>query len=87
MSFLIFDNSPAAHEARRSFLGKSDLLLTGATVALLARQKALAKGGQSSASDLHTLNTALGAQRAAIVDEQLHNGSTAPQTRTSKRSS
>jgi rubrerythrin len=67
MSFLILGNAPDAREARRSFLGKSGLLLSGAAVALLAGQEALAKGGKSAASDVRILNTALGAELEAIA--------------------
>ena len=59
MSFLILANDPAARAARRSFLSQSGLLLSGAAVALLAGQEALAKSGESAASDVRILNTAL----------------------------
>jgi len=72
MSFLILGNAPDALEARRAFLGKSGLLLSGAAVALLAGQEALAaKGGKSGASDVRILNTALGAELEAIAAYQL----------------
>lgn len=72
MSFLILGNAPDALEARRSFLGKSGLLLSSAAVALLAGQEALAaKGGKSGASDLRILNTALGAELEAIAAYQV----------------
>ena len=77
MSFLILANDPAfrataVREARRSFLGKSGLLLTGSAVALLAGQEALAaKGGKSTASDVRVLNTALGAEFEAIAAYQV----------------
>jgi len=72
MSFLILGNAPNALEARRAFLGKSGLLLSGAAVALLAGQEALAaKGGKSGASDVRILNTALGAELEAIAAYQL----------------
>ena len=67
MSFLILANDPAARAARRSFLGQSGLLLSGAAVALLAGQEALAKSGKSAASDVRILNTALGAELEAIA--------------------
>ncbi len=60
MSFLILGNAPSVLEARRAFLGKSGLLLSGAAVALLAGKDALAKSGKSGASDVRILNTALG---------------------------
>lgn len=71
MSFLILGNAPNALEARRAFLGKSGLLLSGAAVALLAGQDALAKSGKSPASDVRILNTALGAELEAIAAYQL----------------
>ncbi|WP_018076304.1 ferritin-like domain-containing protein [Thiobacillus denitrificans] len=58
-------------ETRRSFLGHSGLLLSGAAVALLAGRDALAKGGQSGASDVRILNTALGAELEAVAAYQL----------------
>jgi len=72
MSFLILGSAPNALEARRAFLGKSGLLLSGAAVALLAGREALAaKGGKSAASDVRVLNTALGAELEAIAAYQL----------------
>ena len=71
MSFLILGNAPNALEARRAFLGKSGLLLSGAAVALLAGQEALAKGGKSAASDVRILNSALGAELEAIAAYQV----------------
>jgi rubrerythrin len=73
MSFLIQANDPAAVHPRRMFLGKSGLLLSGAAVALMAGQDALAatKGGESGASDIQILNTALGAELEAIAAYQL----------------
>ena len=71
MSFLILGNAPNALEARRSFLGKSGLLLSGAAVALLAGQEVLAKGGKSAASDVRILNSALGAELEAIAAYQV----------------
>lgn len=76
MSFLMLCNNPAfretaVREARRSFLGKSGLLLSGTAVALLAGQDALAKGDTSAGSDVRILNTALGAELEAIAAYQL----------------
>jgi rubrerythrin len=57
---------------RRFFLGKSGLLLSGAAVALLAGEDALAaKGGKSTDDDVRILNTALGAELEAIAAYQL----------------
>jgi rubrerythrin len=73
MSFLIQANDPAATHPRRLFLGKSGLLLSGAAVALMAGQDALAaaKGGEAATSDIRILNTALGAELEAIAAYQL----------------
>lgn len=73
MSFLIQANDPAAVHPRRMFLGKSGLLLSGAAVALMAGQDALAatKGGDATHSDIQILNTALGAELEAIAAYQL----------------
>ena len=67
MSFLSLANKPSAHVARRAFLGKSSLLLSGAAIALLAGKEALAKGSESTAADARILNTALGAELEAIA--------------------
>jgi rubrerythrin len=69
MSFLAIATPVAA---RRLFLGRSGLLLSGAAVALLAGNDALAaksKGG--AADDIQILNTALGAELEAIAAYQL----------------
>ena len=69
MSFLYM---PTPLAARRLFLGRSGLVLSGAAVALLAGNEALAakaKGGQ--AGDVQILNTALGAELEAIAAYQL----------------
>jgi rubrerythrin len=72
MSFLILANDPNALAARRSFLGRSGLLLSGAAVALLAGRDALAaKGDESAASDARILNTALGAEFEAVAAYQV----------------
>jgi len=69
MSFLLMPN-PAA--ARRLFLGRSGLALSGAAVALLAGRDALAaKSGPSDAGDTQILNTALGAELEAIAAYQV----------------
>ncbi|MDP3670495.1 MAG: ferritin-like domain-containing protein [Telluria sp.] len=73
MSFIIQPNDPAATHPRRMFLGKSGLLLSGAAVALMAGQDALAaaKGGKSTTEDVSILNSALGAELEAIAAYQL----------------
>jgi rubrerythrin len=73
MSFLVLANDTTALQARRSFLGKSGLLLSGAAVALLVGQEALAatKGGKSTAEDVRILNSALGAEFEAIAAYQV----------------
>jgi bacterioferritin (cytochrome b1) len=58
--------------ARRLFLGRSSLLLSGAAVALLAGKDALAaKSGAAGAGDVQILNTALGAEYEAIAAYQV----------------
>jgi rubrerythrin len=69
MSFLQMPNPIAA---RRFFLGQSSLILSGAAVALLAGDHALAaKAGEATAGDARILNTALGAELEAIAAYQL----------------
>jgi rubrerythrin len=61
---------PAA--ARRFFLGRSGLVLSGAAVALLAGRDALAaRSGAAGAKDVQILNTALGAELEAVAAYQL----------------
>ena len=68
-SFFAIANPNAA---RRLFLGRSGLLLSGAAVALLAGRDVLAaKSGGAAASDARILNTALGAELEAIAAYQL----------------
>jgi len=72
MSFLILGAAANPLEARRAFLGKSGLLLSGSAIALLAGREALAaKAGSSEASDVRILNTALGAELEAIAAYQV----------------
>lgn len=69
MSFLAF-SSPLA--ARRLFLARSGLLLSGAAVALLAGRDALAaKSKGAGAGDVRILNTALGAELEAVAAYQV----------------
>lgn len=69
MSFLLM---PTPVAARRLFLGRTGLTLSGAAVALLAGNHALAaQAGESSAADAQILNTALGAELEAIAAYQL----------------
>jgi len=72
MSFLMQANNLLAPATRRAFLGKSGLILSGAAVALLAGQEALAaKGGESTEADVRILNSALGAELEAVAAYQL----------------
>jgi rubrerythrin len=72
MSFLLLGNAANPLQARREFLGKSGLLLSGTAIALLAGREALAaKGDASAASDVRILNTALGAELEAIAAYQV----------------
>src|SRR5687768_6312197 len=69
MSFFSY-SSPLI--ARRAFLGKSGLLLSGTAVALLAGKDALAqKSGGTKANDVTILNTALAAELEAVAAYQL----------------
>ena len=71
MSFLMTSDDSDV-KSRRSFLGKSGLVLSGAAAALLAGRDALAaKGGETTADDVRILNTALGAELEAIAAYQL----------------
>ena len=74
MSFLEFANDPIIRVSRRRFIG-SGLLLSGAAVALLSGNEALAadsKAGKSAKeSDIRILNTALGAELEAIAAYQV----------------
>lgn len=69
MSFL---QMPTPVAARRLFLGKSGLMLSGAAVALLAGNDVLAaKSDGATGNDVQILNTALGAELEAIAAYQL----------------
>ena len=68
MSFL---QMPHPDAARRLFLGRSSLVLSGAAVALLAGNDALAAKAGVGAGDVQILNTALGAELEAIAAYQL----------------
>lgn len=52
--------------ARRSFLGRSGLALSGAAIALLAGRPALAQGTSGSEQDIGILNVALGLEHEGI---------------------
>jgi rubrerythrin len=63
---------PDPQAARRLFLARSGLVLSGAAVALLAGRDALAaKSGGSKAADAQILNTALAAELEAVAAYQL----------------
>ena len=68
MSFL---QTPTPGAARRLFLGRSGLVLSGAAVALLAGRDALAAKSDAGGQDIQILNTALGAELEAIAAYQL----------------
>jgi rubrerythrin len=69
MSFLTIANPVAA---RRLFLGQTGLVLSGAAIALLVGDDALAaKTPGGAATDIQILNTALGAELEAIAAYQL----------------
>jgi rubrerythrin len=72
MSFLILGNAANPLEARRAFLGRSGLMLSGAAVALLAGNDVLAaKADKGADSDVRILNTALSAELEAIAAYQV----------------
>jgi rubrerythrin len=68
MSFLSI-RTPA--QARRLFLSRSGLVLSGAAVALLAGRDALAAKSGDKSSDTNILNTALAAELEAIAAYQV----------------
>jgi rubrerythrin len=70
--FMSFFSMPDPAAARRLFLGRSGLVLSGTAVALLAGNHALAAANDSAtATDAQILNTALGAELEAIAAYQL----------------
>jgi rubrerythrin len=72
MSFLILGTLNDDLQARRAFLGKSGLMLSGTAIALMAGNDALAaKGAGSSDSDVRILNTALASELEAIAAYQV----------------
>jgi rubrerythrin len=67
-----FFEMPTPAAARRLFLSRSGLALSGAAVAMLSGNDALAaKSGGSKAGDVRILNTALGAEYNAIAAYQV----------------
>src|SRR5688572_13816900 len=71
MSFIKLANVADVHEARRVFLGRSGLVLSGAAVALMAGRDALAARGASGESDVRILNTALASELEAVAAYQV----------------
>lgn len=72
MSFLTIGRIDDPLQARRAFLGRSGLLLSGAGIALLAGRDVLAaKVPGSAESDILILNTALAAELEAIAAYQV----------------
>ena len=66
------DTDTGADTGRRSFLGKSGLLLSGTAVALLAGRDALAASNSAGGeADVRILNSALGAELEAIAAYQV----------------
>ena len=53
-------------QARRAFLGKSSLVLSGAAIALLAGREGLAKDKSGASQDVSILNVALGLEHEGI---------------------
>jgi len=67
-----FFQTPTLALARRHFIGRSGLLLSGPAVALLAGNEALAAtAGAADPKDAQILNTALGAELEAIAAYQV----------------
>jgi rubrerythrin len=66
-----FFNMPSPVFARRRFLGRSGLALSGTAVALLAGRDALAAQSDAGANDVQILNTARAAELEAIAAYQL----------------
>ena len=72
MSFFAFAKDPGLRLARRDFLNRSGLVLSGAAIALMAGREALAKtGGKATESDVKILNSALGSELEAIAAYQV----------------
>lgn len=72
MSFFALAHIDDPVAARRAFLGQSGLLLSGAAVAMLAGEDALAAANNASGeSDVRILNTALAAELEAIAAYQV----------------
>ena len=72
MSFLDLARIDNPVAARRAFLGKSGLILSGSAVALLAGRDALAASAAGGTeSDVRILNTALAAELEAIAAYQV----------------
>ena len=72
MSFITLGEARDVLGARRAFLGRSGLILSGAAVAMLAGRDALAASSNASPdSDVRILNTALGAELEAIAAYQV----------------
>ena len=72
MSFFAASRAVNLVEARRAFLGKSGLVLSGTAIALLAGRDVLAaKAGSPVESDVRILNTALAAEQEAVAAYQV----------------
>ena len=72
MSFLILGTIDDPRQARRAFLGKSSLMLSGAAIALMAGQDTIAaKGAGAAESDVRILNSALASELEAIAAYQV----------------
>jgi rubrerythrin len=72
MSFFAFAKDPGLRLARRDFLNKSGLVLSGTAIALMAGREALAKaGGGATEADVKILNTALASELEAVAAYQV----------------
>jgi rubrerythrin len=80
MSFFAFAKDPGLRLARREFITKSGVVLSGTAIALLAGREALATGGKlapavmkpgATEDDVKILNSALGSELEAIAAYQV----------------
>jgi rubrerythrin len=72
MSFFAFAKDPGLRLARREFLNRSGLVLSGTAIALMAGREALAKtGGKATENDVKILNSALASELEAVAAYQV----------------
>ena len=72
MSFFALAKEPGLRPARREFLTRSGLVLSGTAIALMAGREALAKtGSKATEDDVKILNTALASELEAVAAYQV----------------